>query len=148
MSDLKTRIADDIKAAMRAGDKVRLGTLRMVSSAMKQREVDERIVLDDAAVTAIIEKAIKQRREAVTQFEAGGRPELAAQEAAEITLLSEYLPPALSEAELGALLEQAVAETAASSIKELGKVMAWLKPRIAGRADPAAVSARAKARLT
>ena len=148
MSDLKTRIADDTKAAMRAGEKTRLVTLRMVSAAIKQREVDERIVLDDAAVTSILEKAIKQRRDAQGQFEAGGRPELAAQEAAEIDLLSRYLPPALTEAELSALIEQAVAESGASSIKELGKVMAWLKPRIAGRADPAAVSARAKARLS
>jgi uncharacterized protein YqeY len=148
MSDLKTRLADDTKAAMRAGDKTRLGTLRLVSSAIKQREVDERIVLDDAAVTAILEKAIKQRRESQQQFEAGGRPELAAQEAAEIVVLSHYLPPPLAEAELSALIEQAIAEVGAQSLKELGKVMAWLKPRIAGRADPAAASARAKARLS
>jgi len=147
MSELKSRILEDMKSAMRAGDKSRLETIRMLTAAIKQREVDERVTLDDAAVIAIVEKMIKQRRDAETQFNAGGRPELAQAEAAEIVQLSGYLPKALDDAELATLLDQALAETAAAGLKDMGKVMAWLKPRVAGRADMGALSARIKARL-
>jgi hypothetical protein len=145
--DLKLRLQDDIKAAMRGGDKLSLVTLRMLSAAIKQREIDERIVLDDAQVLAVVEKLIKQRREAATQYETGNRPDLAAKELAEIALLQAYLPEPLSEAELDALIEAALAETGAASIKDMGRIMAALKPGIQGRADMAIVSARVKARL-
>ncbi len=145
--DLKLRLQDDIKAAMRGGDKLSLVTLRMLSAAIKQREIDERIVLDDAQVLAVVEKLIKQRREAATQYEAGNRADLAAKELAEIALLQAYLPEPLSEAELNALIEAALAETGATSIKDMGRIMAALKPGIQGRADMAIVSARVKARL-
>jgi hypothetical protein len=145
--DLKLRLQDDIKAAMRGGDKLSLVTLRMLSAAIKQREIDERIVLDDAQVLAVVEKLIKQRREAATQYEAGNRTDLAAKELAEIVLLQAYLPEPLSEAELDALIEGALAETGAASIKDMGRIMAALKPAIQGRADMAIVSARVKARL-
>lgn len=145
--DLKLRLQNDIKTAMRGGDKLGLITLRMLSAAIKQREIDERIVLDDAQVLAVVEKLIKQRREAATQYEAGHRPDLAAKELAEIALLQAYLPEPLSEAELDALIERALAETGAASIKDMGRIMAALKPAIQGRADMAIVSARVKGRL-
>lgn len=145
--DLKLRLQNDIKTAMRGGDKLGLITLRMLSAAIKQREIDERIVLDDAQVVAVVEKLIKQRREAATQYEAGNRPDLAAKELAEIVLLQAYLPEPLSEAELDALIEGALAETGAASIKDMGRIMAALKPAIQGRADMAIVSARVKGRL-
>lgn len=145
--DLKLRLQNDIKTAMRSGDKLGLITLRMLSAAIKQREIDERIVLDDAQVLAVVEKLIKQRREAATQYEAGNRPDLAAKELAEIALLQAYLPEPLSEAELDALIERALAETGAASIKDMGRIMAALKPAIQGRADMAIVSARVKGRL-
>ena len=145
--DLKLRLQDDIKTAMRGGDKLGLITLRMFSAAIKQREIDERIVLDEAQVIAVVEKLIKQRREAATQYEAGNRADLAAKELAEIALLQAYLPEPLSEAELDALIEGALAETSASSIKDMGRIMAALKPAIQGRADMAIVSARVKGRL-
>lgn len=145
--DLKLRLQNDIKTAMRGGDKLGLITLRMLSAAIKQREIDERIVLDDAQVVAVVEKLIKQRREAATQYEAGNRPDLAAKELAEIVLLQAYLPEPLSEAELDALIEGALAETGAASIKDMGRIMAALKPVIQGRADMAIVSARVKGRL-
>lgn len=145
--DLKLRLQNDIKTAMRGGDKLGLITLRMLSAAIKQREIDERIVLDDAQVLAVVEKLIKQRREAATQYEAGNRPDLAAKELAEIALLQAYLPEPLSEAELDALIERALAETGAASIKDMGRIMAALKPAIQGRADMAIVSARVKGRL-
>ncbi|MES1993595.1 MAG: GatB/YqeY domain-containing protein [Pseudomonadota bacterium] len=145
--DLKLRLQDDIKTAMRGGDKLGLITLRMFSAAIKQREIDERIVLDEAQVLSVVEKLIKQRREAATQYEAGNRPDLAAKELAEIALLQAYLPEPLSEAELDALIEGALAETGAASIKDMGRIMAALKPAIQGRADMAIVSARVKGRL-
>ncbi|MGB2941898.1 MAG: GatB/YqeY domain-containing protein [Candidatus Macondimonas sp.] len=145
--DLKLRLQNDIKTAMRGGDKLGLITLRMLSAAIKQREIDERIVLDDAQVVAVVEKLIKQRREAATQYEAGNRPDLAAKELAEIVLLQAYLPEPLTEAELDALIEGALAETGAASIKDMGRIMAALKPAIQGRADMAIVSARVKGRL-
>lgn len=145
---LKERITDDMKSAMRSGDKERLATIRLVLSAIKQREVDERIVLDDAQVLSVIEKMTKQRKESIAQFEAGGRADLAAKEAAEMTVLQGYLPEALSEAELAALIDSAVAATGAASIKDMGKVMAQVKTAAAGRADMAAVGALIKARLS
>ena len=145
--DLKLRLQDDIKTAMRGGDKLGLITLRMFSAAIKQREIDERIVLDEAQVIAVVEKLIKQRREAATQYEAGNRADLAAKELAEIALLQAYLPEPLSEAELDTLIEGALAETGAASIKDMGRIMAALKPAIQGRADMAIVSARVKGRL-
>ncbi len=147
MSDLKTRIQEDVKTAMRAGDKLRLGVLRMLTAELKQREVVESMQLTDAVVVAAIEKMIKQRREAETQFKAGGRPELAAKEEAEIQLLTAYLPQQLGEAEIAALIQQAIAETGAAGIKDMGKVMAWIKAKAAGQADMAKVSALIKSRL-
>ena len=144
---LKERITDDMKSAMRSGEKERLGTIRLIMAAIKQREVDERIVLDDVQVLAVVEKMIKQRREAITQFEAGGRADLVAKESAELDLLIAYLPQQLSAAELDAVIEEAVAASGASSIKDMGKVMALVKSKAQGRADMSAVSARIKARL-
>jgi uncharacterized protein YqeY len=144
---LKERITEDMKSAMRSAEKERLGTIRMLQAAIKQREVDERIMLDDAQVLSVIEKMVKQRRESITQFESGGRADLAAKESAELTLLQSYLPAQLSEADLDALIASAVAETGAASIKDMGKVMAIVKAKAAGRADMAVVGARVKARL-
>ena len=147
MSTLKERVTEDMKTAMRAGDKERLGTIRMLQAAIKQREVDERIVLDDAQVLAAIEKMIKQRREAIAQFEQGGRADLAAKEQSEIEQLQVYLPAQLSAAEVDALIQEAIAATGAASIKDMGKVMGIVKTKAAGRADMGAVSARIKAAL-
>ncbi len=147
MSTLKERITEDMKAAMRAAEKERLGTIRMLQAAIKQREVDERIALDDAQVIAVIEKMVKQRKESIAQFEQGGRADLAAKEKAEIHLLQAYLPAQLSEAEVDALIKDAIATTGAASIKDMGKVMGVVKSRAAGRADMGAVSARIKAAL-
>ena len=144
---LKERITEDMKTAMRSGDKERLGHIRMLQAAIKQREVDERITLDDTQVMAVLEKMIKQRREAIAQFEAGGRADLAAKEATEITLLQTYLPEQLSAAELEALVAAAIAETGATTVKDMGKVMALVKGRAAGRADMGAVGALIKAKL-
>jgi uncharacterized protein YqeY len=147
MTDLKTRIAEDVKAAMRAGDKSRLSVLRMLSAELKQREVVESTELTDAVVMAAIEKMVKQRRDAEKQYRDGNRPELADQEAAEIGVLQAYLPQPLSPAECSALIEEAVAATGATSGRDMGKVIAWLKPRVAGRADMGALSAEIKQRL-
>jgi len=137
-----------MKAAMRAGDKPRLGTLRMLWAAVCQREVDERAgELDDAAVIAVVEKAVKQRREAADQYREAGRAELADKEQAELEVLREYLPQPLDESQLAALVEEAVRETGAASMKDMGKVMATLRARVQGRADMADVSARVKSRL-
>jgi len=144
---LKERINEDMKAAMRASDKERLSTIRMAQAAIKQREVDERTTLDDAQVIAVIEKMVKQRRESIAQFEQGGRADLAAREAGEIALLQGYLPEPLSEAELDAIISESIAASGASSIKDMGKVMAAVKAKAAGRADMGAVSARIKASL-
>ncbi len=145
---LKERITQDMKDAMRSGDKERLGNIRMLQAAIKQREVDERIMLDDTQVLAVVEKMIKQRKEAIAQFEAGGRADLAAKENAEIALLQAYMPEQLSAAEVDALVAAAIAETAASTIKDMGKVMALVKTRAAGRADMASVSALRPSRHT
>ena len=144
---LKERITQDMKDAMRSGDKERLGNIRMLQAAIKQREVDERIMLDDTQVLAVVEKMIKQRREAIAQFEAGGRADLAAKELAEVALLQTYMPEPLSQAEVAALVAEAITETAAATVKDMGKVMALVKTRAAGRADMAAVSAIIKAKL-
>jgi uncharacterized protein YqeY len=144
---LKERITEDMKAAMRASQKERLSTIRMLQAAIKQREVDERITLDDAQVIAVVEKMVKQRRESIAQFEQGNRHDLAAREQAEITLLQGYLPTPLTDAEIDALIREAISSTAAASIKDMGKVMGVVKARAAGRADMGVVSARIKATL-
>lgn len=145
---LKARIQEDMKSAMRAGEKERLANIRMLMAAIKQREVDERIELDDTQVLAVIDKMVKQRRESIAQFTAGGRADLVAKEEAELKLLGGYLPAQLSDAELDALINEAIAATGASSIKDMGKVMAAIKGKAAGRADMGAVGARIKARLS
>jgi hypothetical protein len=144
---LKARITEDMKAAMRAGEKDRLSCIRMVQAGIKQREVDERITLDDAQVLSVIDKMIKQRRESVTQFEAGKRPDLVAKESAEIALLTDYLPAQLGDTELDAMIREAIAATGAASMKEMGKVMGLLKPKVQGRTDMGALSARIKTAL-
>lgn len=145
---LKDRINEDMKAAMRAKDSERLGTIRMLQAAIKQREVDERITLDDAQVLDVVQKMVKSRRESVAQYERGGRPELAARESREIEILQTYLPTPLSDAEVDALIDAAIAESGATSIKDMGKAMALVKQRAQGRVDMAAVSSKLKARLT
>jgi uncharacterized protein YqeY len=147
MSDLKTRLTDDMKAAMKSGDKQRLGTIRLVQAAIKQREVDERIQLDDAQVLHVFEKMLKQRRDSVAQYEAAQREELAAQERYEIGVIEAYLPAQLSDAEIDALLASAIADSGATSPRDMGKVMALLKDRAAGRADFGALSQKVKAKL-
>lgn len=144
---LKQRLTDDMKTAMKGGDKERLAVIRLVNAAIKQREVDERIQLDDAQVLSVLEKMIKQRRDSVSQYEGAGREDLAAQERFEISVIQDYMPQALSEAEIDALIEAAIAETGAASGRDMGKVVGALKPKVAGRADMGAVSARIKARL-
>lgn len=144
---LKARITEDMKNAMRAKDATRLSTIRMLLAAMKQREVDERIELSDGDVVAIIERMIKQRRESIAAFETGERPELAAAERGEIEQLQAYMPQPLSDAEIDALIASAVAAAPTGGIAAMGKIMATLKPQLAGRADMAQVSARVKARL-
>jgi hypothetical protein len=145
---LKARIQEDMKSAMRAGEKEKLANIRMVMAAIKQREVDERIELDDAQVLSVIDKMIKQRRESVAQFKAGGRADLVAKEEAELAQLGAYMPAQLSESELDAMIAEAITATGASSIKDMGKVMAAIKAKAAGRADMGAVGARIKARLS
>jgi hypothetical protein len=144
---LKERITEDMKTAMRAGEKERLATIRLALAAIKQREVDERITLDDGQVLSVLEKMIKQRRESVAQFESGGRPDLVARENAEITVLQGYLPAQMSSAEIDALIAEAIAASGAASMKDMGKVMAIVKPKAQGRADLGAVSARVKQKL-
>jgi len=144
---LKDRITADMKTAMKAGDKDRLGVIRMALAAIKQREVDERKELTDADVLAVIEKMVKQRRESVSQYEAGGRADLAGKENYEIGVLAEYLPEPLSDDELAALIDAAIADTGAESLRDMGKVMARIKTEAQGRADMGAVSAKVKAKL-
>ncbi len=144
---LKEQITEDMKAAMRAKDSARLGTIRLVTAAMKQKEVDERVELDDAMVLAILEKMVKQRKDSISQFEAGGRQDLADVEKAELAILQAYLPAALSEAEVQAEVAAAIAATGAAGPQDMGKVMGVLKPKLAGRADMTAVSAQVKAAL-
>jgi uncharacterized protein YqeY len=148
VTTLKERITEDMKAAMRASEKERLSTIRMVQAAIKQREVDERILLDDTQVIAVLEKMVKQRKESIVQFEQGGRQDLADKEKAEIVLLQAYLPSPLSDADVDALIKDAIASTGATSVKDMGKVMGVVKSKAAGRADMGAVSARIKAALS
>jgi uncharacterized protein len=145
---LKTRINDDVKAAMRAGEARRRDALRLLLAALKQREVDERKELGDADVIAIIDKMIKQRRDSITQFERGGRQDLADVEKFEIDVLQAYMPQAMSEADIAAAIAAAIQESGAQGMSDMGKVMAALKPKLAGRADMAKVSASVKARLS
>lgn len=144
---LKARITDDMKAAMRAKETARLGTIRLLLAAIKQKEVDERVELDDAAVSGIVEKLIKQRKDSISQFQAAGRDDLVAAEQAELVVLQDYLPEQLSVAEVEAEVAAAIAESGAASARDMGKVMGLLKPRLAGRADMGQVSALIKARL-
>lgn len=145
---LKEQITEDMKAAMRAKDSGRLATIRLLTAAIKQREVDERIDVSDEQVLAIIEKMIKQRKDSISQFEAGGRQDLADIEKAELAILSTYMPAALSDAEVQAEVAAAVAAVGAAGPQDMGKVMGVLKPKLAGRADMTAVSAMVKAALT
>ena len=145
---LKDRITEDMKAAMRARDQARLSAIRLLLAAIKQKEVDERIALSDADVVTILEKMLKQRRESVTQYEAGGRADLAEAEKFEMKVLSEYLPQQLTEAEIARAIDAAVSEAGAAGVKDMGKVMGLLKPRLAGRADMGKVSAQVKSRLS
>lgn len=147
MPSLKDRITEDMKNAMRAKDSERLGTIRMITSAIKQREVDERITLDDTQVLAVIEKMIKTRKESIAQFQSGGRDDLVAKEQKEVDLLQAYMPEQLSEADLDALIAEAIAASGASSIKDMGKVMGIVKQKAQGRADMGAVSGKIKAKL-
>ena len=144
---LKARITEDMKAAMRSGEKDRLSCIRMLQAGIKQREVDERIELGDAEVLAVIDRMIRQRKESVAQFQAGNRADLVAKESAEIEVLSGYLPAQLGAAELDAMVKDAIAATGAASMKDMGKVMGMLKPRVQGRADMGALSARIKSAL-
>ncbi|MDQ3270414.1 MAG: GatB/YqeY domain-containing protein [Pseudomonadota bacterium] len=147
MSPLKQRLTDDMKAAMKSGDKHGLGVIRLMLSAIKQREVDERIELDDAQVLAALDKMVKQRRDSVSQFEAAGRADLAGIEKAEIEIIERYLPAKLGEAEIVAAIDAAMAETGAAGPADIGKLMGALKPRLAGQADMGQVSALVKQRL-
>jgi uncharacterized protein YqeY len=144
---LKDRITDDMKAAMRSGEKEKLGVIRMITAAIKQREVDERITLDDVQVLNVLDKMIKQRKESLVQFQAGNRQDLVDKEAAEIVLLQGYLPSQLGETEIDAMIADAISGSGASSIKDMGKVMALIKAKAQGRADMAAVGAKIKAKL-
>jgi uncharacterized protein YqeY len=144
---LKTRITDDMKAAMRAKDAARLSAVRLLLAAIKQKEVDERIALDDAQVVAIVERLLKQRRESIGQYEAAGREDLASVERFEAEVLTAYLPAQLGDAEVDTAIGAAIAETGAAGQKDMGRVMGVLKARLAGRADMGAVSARVKSRL-
>ena len=144
---LKQRLVEDMKTAMKAGEKRRLGVIRLINAAIKQREVDERIELDDIQVLAVLDKMLKQRRDSISQYEAAKREDLAEQERYEIGVCQEYLPTALTADEIAALIEAAIVASGAISLKDMGKVMALLKPQVQGRADVGAVSALVKQRL-
>ncbi|MEW8507277.1 MAG: GatB/YqeY domain-containing protein [Candidatus Thiodiazotropha sp.] len=145
---LKAQIQDDVKLAMKSKQKARLGTLRLITAAIKQREVDERSELDDTQVLAILEKMIKQRRDSIKQYEDAGRQELADQEKSEIAIIEAYMPAGLSDEEIAALIEGAIADTGASAMKDMGKVMGVLKPQMQGRADMGKVSGLVKQKLS
>jgi uncharacterized protein len=147
MSALKAKLMEDIKTAMKSGDKDRLATLRLMSSEVKQIEIDTRATLDDAAVLSIFEKMLKKRRDSIDQFKAANRQDLVDKESAEVLVIQSYMPEQLSDAELDAAISAAIAETQAASGKDMGKVIALLKPKLAGRADMQVVSARVKAKL-
>ena len=144
---LRDQITNDMKQAMKAGEKDRLAVIRLILAAVKQKEVDERITLDDTQVLAVLDKMVKQRRESVAQFQQGGRQDLVDKENAEIKVIQGYLPAQLSEAELDKLIAEAVAQSGAASVKDMGKVMGLLKPKVQGKADMGAVSARIKSKL-
>lgn len=145
---LKQRLQDDMKAAMKSGDKRRLGVVRLINAAIKQREVDERVELDDTQVLVVLDKMLKQRRDSIAQYEQAGREDLAAQERFEVEVCQDYMPAALTEAEITGLIAEAIDSTSASGMQDMGKVMALLKPKLQGRADMAAVSKQIKAKLT
>ena len=145
---LKQRIETDMKSALRNREKERLGTVRLILTAIKQREVDERITLDDGQVLAVLDKMVKQRRDSIAQYEGAGRNDLADQEKYELGIIQAYLPVALSDAELDTLVDQAVAASGAASVKDMGKAMALLRPQVQGRGDMGAVSAKLKAKLS
>jgi len=144
---LQDRIKEDVKQAMRSKDELRLGALRLLTAAIKRREVDERITLDDAQVISVIEKQLKQARESIEQYEKGGRADLAEKEKREMAVWQPYMPQALSDAEVDALIAEAIATSGAASIKDMGKVMGLLKPKVQGRADMGAFGAKIKAKL-
>lgn len=144
---LKAQLTDDMKTAMKAGDKERLGVIRLINAAIKQKEVDERVEMTDELVLAVLEKMLKQRKDSITQYEAAGRDDLAAVEKMESAIIQTYLPQPLSQAEIEALVAQAIADTGAEGPQAMGKVIAALKPLLAGRADMGAVSALVKAAL-
>ncbi len=146
-SAIKGQIQEDMKNAMRSQDKERLAVIRLILAALKQREVDERIELTDQDVLATLDKMVKQRRESIVQYEAGNRPDLAQKEAVEITVIQHYLPAQLSNAEIETMIDAAIKETNAASMRDMGKVMGILKPKVQGRADVAAISAKVKERL-
>lgn len=147
LENLKQKIQQDMIAAMRAQEKDRLGTIRMLMAAIKQFEIDNQTSLDNGGVVKIVEKMIKQRRESIKQYEAGNRPELAKKEQEEINLLQTYLPPAMSEAEVNAVIDEAIQHTGASSLKDMGKVMAAIKDKLQGRVDMGSVGAKIRSRL-
>jgi len=144
---LKEQITDDMKTAMKSGDKERLGVIRLILAGIKQREVDERIQLDDAQVLAVIEKMIKQRRDSISQFRAAAREDLATKEEFEVGVIQGYMPAQLSDADIDAIIAKAIADSGAASAKDMGKVIGLVRPQVAGRADMGAVSQRVKARL-
>ena len=144
---LKTRLTDDMKAAMKAGEKSRLAVIRLINAAIKQKEVDERVELDDAAVLAVLEKMVKQRKDSISQFDAAGREDLSAVERAELEIIDGYLPAKLDEAAVAAAIDAAIAETGASAAADMGKLMGVLKPRLAGQADMGLVSRLVKQKL-
>lgn len=150
MSDvsLKSRITEDVKASMRAGDRSRLGTLRLIQAAIKQVEVDTRSTLDDAQILTVLDKMLKQRRESIEQYRKASREDLAQQEQTELEIIQSYMPEPLTEAEIVRLLDQAIAESGASTIRDMGKLMNLLRPQVQGRADMTAVSALVKSRLS
>ena len=147
MSALKDQITEDMKTAMRAHEKAQLGVIRLILAAIKQQEVDTRVEMDDTAVLVVLDKMTKQRRESIRQYGDAGRTDLVDQEVFELGIIQTYLPQQLSEAELDALLQQAVAETGAASVRDMGKVMTWLKPKVQGRTDMGQVSGLIKTRL-
>jgi len=145
---LKQKITEDMKAAMRSGDIKRRDTIRLLQAAIKQREVDERIVLDDAAIVAVIEKMLKQRKDSIAQYEAAQRIDLADKEKEEVSILTDYMPQALSDSEIAVLLNEAIAASNAQGMQDMGKVMSLLKPQLAGRADMGKVSSLIKEKLS
>lgn len=146
-SDLKTKINEDMKTAMRAKDKERLGVIRLIMAAIKQQEVDTRTTMDDAAVLAVLDKMLKQRRDSISQYQAAGRDDLAQKEQFEVEVVQQYMPEALGEAELEQLIKDAIAASGAQSMKDMGKIMNELRPKVQGRADMAQVSQKVKATL-